>query len=521
MTPARGRLLAAASTGLLLAASRPPLDLGPLVLVALVPLLWAWRGAGPRAAAGFGFAAGVVYYGFVCSWIWYFGAVAIVPFLAVLALYWAAVGAVVAVFAGRGLRSPWLTAAVWVVGEAVLSRWPVGGFSWGELGYALHDVPVARSLAALGGVPLVSLLVVAANALVLDLLAARCHRARRPFLRPAAGCLALVSVVVPAWVGRTEPRATGQLRFALVQGNDRNRHLTAAEIDDRYLPRSHFELAARLDGRYDLVVFPESSMDADPRDDPYLETRLSGLARRLGATVVTNANVDAPGGRAYNLNLFYGPDGRLEGSYAKRHLVPYGEWVPLRSWLGWIPALDQIPVDIAPGDRPAYVEVAGHRVATVICFESAFGPQVRGLAGGGAEAIVVSTNNRSYRRSANSAQHVAISQMRAAETGRPVLHAAISGITAVIEADGDVVRATRLFERRVVTGSVETTTGRTPYVRFGDWAVALALLVVAGAVLSAALASRRDRSVDSEGSAAAAERAAGPEPLVTGRSGDA
>lgn len=524
MTPVRWRVLAAVATGLVLAGSRPPLDLGPLSLVALVPLLWAWRDAEPKAAAAYAFVSGVVYYGFLASWIWYFGAVAIVPFLVVMALYWAAVGATVAALARRGVRSPWLTASLWILGEALLARWPVGGFSWGEVGYALHDVPVARSLAALGGVALVSFLTVVANGLVLDLVVAQRRGAsRRSLLRPAAGCVALVAVALPWHLARGEPRPTGELRYALVQGNDLNRDLTPEERDERYLPRSHFELAAGLDGSHDLVVFPESSMDADPRLDPYLETRLRAVARRLGATVVTNANVDAPGGKRHNLNLFYDPDGVLIGTYAKRHLVPYGEWVPLRRWLEWIPALDQIPRDIAPGDRAAFVDVAGHRVATVICFESAFGPQIRGLADGGAEAIVVSTNNRSYRRSANSAQHVAIGQMRAAETGRPVIHAAISGVTAVIDRDGDVVATTELFERTVVTGSIETTTGATPYVRFGEWAVLLAGLVTVAAVVRAVLATRRARSVDSEEPAARPGEPATsePEPLATGRSGDA
>lgn len=523
MTPVRWRFLAAVATGLLLAASRPPLDLGPLALVALVPLLSTWRGARPRAAAGYAFVAAVVYYGFLASWIWYFGAVAIVPFLVVMALYWAGVGGSVAALARRGVQSPWLTASVWVIGEAVLARWPVGGFSWGEVGYALHDVPVARSLAALGGVALVSFITVATNGLILELLVPRRDDAARALVRAVAGGLAVVAVAVPWHLTRSEQRATGELRYALVQGNDLNRDLTTTERDDRYLPRRHFELAAGLDGRYDLVVFPESSMDADPRLDPYLETRLSAVARRLGATVVANANVDAPAGKRYNLNLFYGPDGKLAGTYAKRHLVPYGEWVPLRQWLEWIPALDQIPRDIAPGDQAAFLDVAGHRVATVICFESAFGPQIRGLADGGAEVIVVSTNNRSYRRSANSAQHVAIGQMRAAETGRPVIHAAISGITAVIGGDGDVIATTELFERTVVTGTVEMTAGVTPYVRFGEWAVALAGIIMTAAVARVVLVSRPVRSVNSGVSAAGtrAPTASDPEPLATGRSGDA
>src|SRR4029077_14891450 len=110
-----------------------------------------------------------------------------------------------------------------------------------------------------------------------------------------------------------------------------------------------------------------------------------------------------------------------------------------------IHVLDKIPRDFEPGRTPGNFEIAGHKVATVICFESAFGYQVRPLVHAGAQVIVVSTNNRSYERSANSAQHVAIGQMRPAETGRPLVQAAISGISAVIDADGRVTTRTGLF----------------------------------------------------------------------------
>jgi apolipoprotein N-acyltransferase len=125
---------------------------------------------------------------------------------------------------------------------------------------------------------------------------------------------------------------------------------------------------------------------------------------------------------------------------------------------------------------------AGHPFGTVICFESAFSPLVRDYVRDGAQLMVVSTNNRSYRRSGLAAQHHALSQMRAAETARPVLHASISGITGVIDPDGNVHDKSKLFVNKVTTGTVATTTGETPYVRFGDWVVGLcglALIVVA------------------------------------------
>jgi apolipoprotein N-acyltransferase len=122
--------------------------------------------------------------------------------------------------------------------------------------------------------------------------------------------------------------------------------------------------------------------------------------------------------------------------------------------------------------------VAGHPLGSVICFESAFGPLVRDYVRDGAQLIVVSTNNRSYQRSGNTEQHLALGQMRAAETGRAVLQASVSGISAVIDPDGSVHDRTKLFESAVVTAAVPTSTGETLYVRFGDWVVLLSALAL-------------------------------------------
>ena len=215
--------------------------------------------------------------------------------------------------------------------------------------------------------------------------------------------------------------------------------------------------------------------------------------------MLANATVDAPpdGAKALNLDVLFDPDGRIVGTYAKRHLVPYGEYVPFRHDLeSFIPELDKVPRDFEPGHSTGLFPVADSRIATLICFESAFGYQVRPLVRDGAQVLVVSTNNRSYRRSANSAQHVAIGQMRAAETGRPVVHAAISGISAVIDADGVVHGRTKLFQRAVLETTIAATSGETPYVRYGEWVLGAATMVVLAAIVVALVRRRRNPVTD-------------------------
>jgi apolipoprotein N-acyltransferase len=480
-----GRLIASAVSGFVLWTAFPPLDLGPIALVALAPLLWAWRDASPRRAALYGFVFGLFFYGPLLEWIRYFGAVAIVPLVVAVSAYMAVTGLVVGGLNRLRMGSAWLVAATWVVFEAARGRFPLGGLPWGEIGVASHDLPLARDLASWGGVSLLTFLVVAWNGLLLDLFLALRARSRPPMAWASAGLVGIVLVTVVGSAFRFEPTPTGELHFALLQGNDQNRDLSVAERK-AYLPRSHFALADQLAGEYDLIVFPESALggrNPESADEAALRARIVDLARAHDAEVVVNGLVPVDGtDRDYNTNYVYETDGTLQGTYAKQHLVPFGEYVPWRSVVGWIDELDQVPTDYKPGPGRRMFEIGGRPVGTVICFESAFAAISRGYVRDGAEALVVTTNNRSYRRSANSAQHIAMSQMRAAETGRPVLHASISGISGYVDAGGDLHGTTELFERTVVTGTVTTMTGETPFVRYGEWALWASLLALVAAV---------------------------------------
>ena len=498
------RLAAAVISGLLLAAAFPPLDLGPLALVALVPLLWAWRDAGPGAAALCGGAAGIAFFGVLVEWSRYFGLVAVVPFVLFLSTWWVLAGVVVGWLGRRAVSGAPMVAAVWVLVEAGRGRVPFGGFPWGDVGYAFHDVAVARAVAGWGGVSLVSWMAVTVNGLVLDAGLAW-WRSRAPDAAPRArwaavwslgGLVTVVAVAMLAAATLPGLTPTGRLRVAMVQGNDLNRDPTPQEIRDRYIVRNHLRLAGGIREPVDLIVLPESSLDADPRQDPYLDVALTAVAADHHADVLAGGNTSAPNGRFYNTVFHYRPTdeptGRTAELYSKRHLVPFGEYVPWRSALSFIEELQQVPTDYTPGPGPTVFAIGAHRVGALICFESAFPALGREYARRGADALVVLTNNRSYRRSANSAQHLAMGQLRAAETGRPLLQAAISGITAVVDHTGRVRAQTRLFEPTVLVGDVMTYQGRTPYTVAGEWVLAASVVLLVAALAAA----RRRRRVE-------------------------
>lgn len=478
-----------------MAATFPPLGWWWLTPIAYVPLLWCWRTQRPGVAALAGAVFGLIGFGIVCSWMWYFGVVAFFPFLIGMAAFPAITGYVTALLRAHAVRGTFIEAAVWVTFEGLRTRIPFGGMPWATSGVALAPFTPMRALAPLGGVLLASFIVIALNGVLLDFgtaLRSRVPALRKRGLRQGGIGIALsVGVVVLATITWPHTAAQGPMRYALLQGNDLNRRLTPSELADNYLLESHFALADSLQGNFDLIVFPESALGGvDPETDAGVRARVIALAKTHNSWVMLNTN-EEDGTATYNTNRVYAPDGQLVASYRKQHLVPFGEYVPL-DWLRTVfPQLAQVGSGFSPGEGSVTVPIANHPLTTVICFESAFSALVRDASANGAQGIVLSTNNRSYRRSANSAQHLQLSQWRAAELGRPMLHAAISGISAAINERGEVEQRSALFERTTLQGDMITRSGRTLYARLGDWVLAACLLTTLIGVIVVLMRLRR------------------------------
>jgi len=252
------------------------------------------------------------------------------------------------------------------------------------------------------------------------------------------------------------------------------------------------ELVASSRGR--LVVLPESAfpMFADEVPDAVLLRIIATVVPRNGDAMVglfTSEPALEPGGSPRYYNSVVTVGSARPQLYRKRHLVPFGETIPLEPVLGWfinrilaIPIASQARGD--PDQRP--LDLAGQRVAVDICYEDAFGAEIRSTA---AEAtlLVNVTNDAWYGRSLAALQHNQIASMRALETGRPLLRATNTGITSAIGHDGREIARLPWFTREILEIEIVGRQGTTPYVRFGD-AVPGAIAV---ALLGAVLASRR------------------------------
>jgi len=475
----------------------------PLVTLALLLVLW--QGAlRPRVAARLGFAFGLGLFGTGVSWVYVaihtFGgmpaplaAIGTAIFVAYVALFPAAAGAIAARF-----TTPWTWpravagAAVWTFLEWIRS-WLFSGFGWLSLGYSqLPGSPLA-GYAPIGGVFAVTLavaLAAAALALAIDAFGAGATRRGIGFagaiVALGAGGIALGSLEWTAPVG-------SPVSVSLVQGNVEQ----DLKFDPGFRERTYdlyTGLAAAARGR--LIVLPESAFPvfAGEVPEPVLLDLLRTAANRDGDVLLGLFTLEAPlpgkdEPRYYNSVVTLGTASTQ--LYRKRHLVPFGETIPLESVLGpAIRALLAIPIasQSAGEADPPPLAVAGQRVAVDICYEDAFGADIRPQA---AEAtlLVNVTNDAWYGRSLAAEQHAQIAQMRALETGRPMLRATNTGITSAIAHDGREIARLPWFTRGILEVEVEGRQGMTPYVRVGDAAAAvLAALLLA---LAAAVARRR------------------------------
>lgn len=513
--------------GLALLAGHEPVGWGWAGLVALVPLSLLARDVGGgsrplRAGFGWGLLAGAAFFGPLLWWIHNIGEVAAWPLLtAALAPFVAAWVALLAWWGERRGRAV-LAVAAWVALEALRTVAPLGGFPWGQLGYTQANAgPFLEAARGIGVLGLTGLL--AAVAVAVERSAVAVTRAVRaapatsaegqPAVLPGgehiarAGAVPLAGMVGLLVLGTLAPGAapepTGEsVDVAAIQGFDvqgsTGRDLGRSRVvADGQLELTR-EVVAAPEGPPDLAVWPENALDHDvvgADDHPALRQRLeAGLAALDGAPLLSGMIENRPENRFVNSMVAFESGGEVLGRYDKRQYVPFGEYVPFRGLIEWLPPLERVPRDGIEGDGPEVMDLAGAQVGSIICFEVVWPSLVRDQVEAGADVLVVATNNSSFGESVASDQHIAFSQLRAVETGRWVVHAALSGRSALVAPDGTVHQRTGLYEQAVVRSDVPLIDERTTAMAVGDapgWVGVLATMVMVGGGL---IAGRRTRA---------------------------
>jgi apolipoprotein N-acyltransferase len=518
--PALWGVLAALASGALLAAAFPAADIGALALVALVPLLLAVETVRPRRAAALGYLAGLTFFGLHLLWIAQF-----LSWTGVVAwLAWGALSAVQAVFvaaffalvpATRPLGA-WrllVLPACWAALELLRAHHPIGGFPWGLLATSQHDagplLPLARVVGGFG----LAAVIVAVNLAVAFWLRALLARPRPAPGQPAAAqaggrgrrvaALAGLPLLVAGLLGARlavpdPPPASGRpLEVAVVQAGLRGGHGLARGQTTEAVFANHVRRTEALAGTPgappDLVVWGEGAADADPLANPDRQAAVARAATAAQAPILLGATTRVDEEHRATEGLLFTPAGQLADRYQKRRLVPFGEFVPLGEVFGrLIPATREgVPYDKVPGDRLEPLLLDGVRVGPLICWESAYPGDARRLTGDGARLLLIMTNNASFGTGAGPRQHLAAGQLRAVETGRTVVQAAVTGISAVIEPTGKIGRSTGLYEETLLRVEATQRGGATPYVRFGRALEAGLIGVAVGGLVLAGLLWRR------------------------------
>jgi apolipoprotein N-acyltransferase len=495
---ARTRALVAAAAGAAAVAGFGDWPLFYLPITSVAVLVWLWlRTERPREAAALGFAYGAGLFLVGVSWVYVslhdFGmmpaplaALATVLFCGYLALFPAAVGYAQARIGGKpGPRALLLVPGLWTLAEWVRA-WFLTGFPWLTLGYSQLDAPLAGFAPVLGvfGMSLAAAVAGGAVALLASRLAPH---------RVTLGALLAVGLIGALLQRETWTQPTGEpVTVSLLQGNVPQ---SLKFVPGRYESTlaTYAALADASDAK--LVVMPETAI---PRflelvAPAYIERLHVAAAARQGDVLVGVPLREAPD-RYYNAVVSLGVSPRQ--TYAKSHLVPFGEFIP--PGFGWIPAVLQIPLaDFSrggPDQRP--LAVAGQRVAMNVCYEDAFGEEIiRQLP----EATLLAnvSNVAWFGDSLAPAQHLRISRTRALETGRVMLRATNTGVTAIIDARGEVDARLPSFTEGRLDGRVQGHAGATPYVRAGNApAILLALALAAVAAWGARRAARRAMARD-------------------------
>lgn len=484
----------AISSGVLTALGFQPYGWWPLVPVGVAGLSLAVLGARRiRGATGLGFGFGTGFLLLGVGWMQVIFLQAMFGLVVVEALFFALLGAVLKV-AGRTRWWPLLAAGCWSAVEFTYARFPFNGFGWMRLGYAMVDSPLAwlLPLAGVAGLSFATAILGQGIAWVIV------HPSRRTGLTAAAGLVALLllaasGTLVPVGT-QTGTVATGYVQGGApgggVYGLGEARTITRNQVAETY------RLAERIDSgelaEPDFVVWPENSTDMDPFGDSTTGSLVKSAVARAGVPILVGVILDGPGvDERQTASLWWDPDEGVLARYLKRGIVPFGEWVPLRSiLLPLIPELAYVGAQSVAGTEPGAMPVTlpdgrDLTIGIMVCYDLVFDDFAYDTVRHGGQVLVVQSSNAMYQGTGQIQQQFAITRARALELRREILVVTTSGVSGLINPDGSVAFTVPDHVGASGVVSLPQREGLTPATWLAGWLeLALAALALAGVVAS-------------------------------------
>ncbi len=350
---------------------------------------------------------------------------------------------------------------LYILLEELRNRFPFGGFGWVRVAYTQADSPFSK-IAAIGGASALSALTLLI-ALILFFVTQR--------RISVITFLPFLLILIPVNLS-----TTGNATVLMIQGNVPTLGLDfnsrAKAVFNNHFEKTQEEIAK--DPKIDFILWPENSVDVDP----FLNTDVNASLNSIQQPLIIGAILNK-GSSLYNTSILWG--GELPDTYIKQHLTPFGEYIPLRSLARIIsPLVDEVE-DFSPGDGGKTFSIGEIKVAPVICYELIDDDLLR-QAAADSNILAVQTNSATFGMSAESAQQLSITRVRAIEHGRNIASVSTTGYSAIINSSGKVVEQTAMGSADSIRAEVGLIEGQTPRDAAGDWAligVLVTLLLVA------------------------------------------
>ena len=370
----------------------------------------------------------------------------------------------------------WFVATEWL-----RSNWPFGGFGWSRVAWGQLTGPM-ENWVAVAGPALVTFMVVLSGVAVALLVARRWITTAGTLAVTLGGGLVL-GAVPTSWGGTTSESASDDtVSIAAVQGNVPRLGLGFNEqrraVLQNHLDATH-RLAEEVDSgdreRPDLVIWPENASDINPLTDTDAYEDISEAAAAVGVPLLVGTiTSDEVGAR--NTFIVWDPETGPGEEHIKKFLQPFGEYMPMRDFLrNFSPYVDQAG-NFKPGDGPGVVEANGITVGVATCYEVSFDAAYRDAVNNGATVFASPTNNATFGFTDMTYQQLAMNRMRALEYDRSVVVAATSGVSAIVDPNGDVVDRTEIFRAGLLQEDIELRDTETMSARIGpvgEWLLAL------------------------------------------------
>jgi apolipoprotein N-acyltransferase len=491
--------LLAVSSGAMIALSFPNPALSFLAWIALIPMLIAMEESSPRVAFRIGMTCGITAYAFILYWLnivftryghlpWPVSIAVYLLLVLWLAMFYGLSTSIARLGELVGIKAAFTLPVAWVAFDFIRS-FLFSGFAWAMLGHSQFRTLPLIQIADLAGVYGITLLIVLANIVL--------HRALRavsgagvPYpVKSAAVILLLLLGTVYYGFSRLNAPETSRskpLRVALIQGNIPQDVKWSPAFRQQTLDTYERLTRDASRGGVDVIVWPESAVPFFFQDEPLQAERIRNLAREMNACLLFGSPAhELRNGRSTFLNSAFmvSPRGETLGRADKLHLVPFGEYVPMGSILTFINKIVVGIGDFAPGERAVTLDTGSTELGIQICYEVIFPELSRQYVQAGARVLVAITNDAWFGRSSAPYQHLAISTFRAIENRTPLIRAANTGVTAIIDQNGHIRTMTGLFVEAYRTGEVQPGSGQSIYLTIGDLPAWLCVVLTAGVAL--------------------------------------